>query len=50
MQTLNDFLNILDEVKGNEFLNLYKIVWADNGDAVSQIYCGTDATTSELTK
>jgi hypothetical protein len=44
---------MLDELNKKvlpEFIVLYKNIWADNGDQLSQLYAGTDCITSELTR
>ncbi|CAD8047693.1 unnamed protein product [Paramecium sonneborni] len=45
-----DLLFMIEDTKVSEFLNQYRVIWAENGDAISQLYCGTNATTSEFTK
>ncbi|CAD8146641.1 unnamed protein product [Paramecium pentaurelia] len=45
-----DLLFMIEDTKACEFLNQYRVIWAENGDAISQLYCGTNATTSEFTK
>ncbi|CAK83132.1 unnamed protein product (macronuclear) [Paramecium tetraurelia] len=45
-----DLLYMIEDTKACEFLNQYRVIWAENGDAISQLYCGTNATTSEFTK
>ena len=42
---------LLMQEKGEiPFINDFRILWADNGDAISTIYTGTGATTSSVTR
>ena len=45
----NDRLVLLDKAHSDE-ITKFRILWADNGDAISLVYAGTGATTSSVTR
>ena len=43
-------LEKMDLPTPHPFLEDFKVLWADSGDNISNVYAGTDATTSNMTK
>jgi hypothetical protein len=40
----------LDSSSGNQFTMQFKILWAENADFLSRMYCGTESYSSNLTR
>jgi hypothetical protein len=46
-----DLLYVFDmSFQDHPFINLYKNLWADNGDYISHHYVGTGSTTSSISR